>query len=133
MTRPNTRRGRGLASLAVFAVLASLLVVGATPAAAVDEDSEADYPAEADACVGAAQDEWDFADVSADNIFYDAINCLAHYGITVGCGDGTIFCPSRTVNRWQMALFLRRAADVAGIDLGRPRRSRLHRYSRSPH
>ena len=120
MTRPNTRRGRGLASLAIFAVLASLLVVGATPAAAVDEDSEPDYAAEADACVGAAQEARDFADVSADHTFYDAINCLAHYGITVGCGDGTIFCPSRTVNRWQMALFLHRASGLAGIDLGDP-------------
>ena len=120
MTRPNTRRGRGLASLAVFAVLASLLVVGATPAAAVDEDSEPDYPAETEACIGAALEARDFVDVSADHTFYDAINCLAHYGVTVGCGDGTGFCPSRTVNRWQMALFLRRAADVAGIDLGDP-------------
>ena len=120
MTRPNTRRGRGLASLAIFAVLASLLVVGATPAAAVDEDSEPDYPAETEACIGAALEERGFADVSADHTFYDAINCLAHYGITVGCSDGTIFCPSRTVNRWQMALFLRRAADAAGIDLGDP-------------
>ena len=115
------KKGRGVAaSLATFAVFASLLAVGASPAAAVDEDSEADYPAEADACVGAALEDRGFTDVDNMNVHFDAINCLAHYRITVGCGDGTGFCPSRTVTRWQMALFLHRAAEVAGIDLGEP-------------
>ena len=45
----------------------------------------------------------------------DAANCLAHYGITSGTGDG-MFSPEKAVTRLQMARFLSRAAGPAGID-----------------
>ena len=51
------------------------------------------------------------------SVHYDAINCLAHYGITTGKTADT-FDPGSSVTRSQMALFLTRAADKAGIDLG---------------
>ena len=31
---------------------------------------------------------WGFTDVSDNHIFHDYINCLAHYGVTTGTGDG---------------------------------------------
>ena len=48
---------------------------------------------------------------------YENINCLAYYGITKGKTLDT-FAPYDNVTRSQMALFLARAASVAGIDLG---------------
>ena len=56
-----------------------------------------------------------FSDVSAGNIFRDEINCLAYYGVTVGYGDGT-FRPGRDVSRFEMVLFMQRAARLAGAD-----------------
>ena len=38
----------------------------------------------------------------------DSIEQIARWGVTTGCGDNR-FCPSRTVNRAQMAAFLYRA------------------------
>ena len=45
-----------------------------------------------------------------------AIECIAHYGISNGTSDLT-FTPSGTVTRWQMALFLIRQIDVHGVVL----------------
>ena len=119
MTQP-AKRTPGRRWVAAVAVAVSLCAAAsAAPAGAVDENSEQDHRALADACVGPALQDRSFADVSDDGVFFDAINCLAHYRITAGCGDGTVFCPDRVVTRWQMALFLRRAADVAGLDLPR--------------
>ena len=58
------------------------------------------------------------------NTFYPAaaraaIDCLAHYDITHGTSTGD-FDPGSDVTRWQMALFLVRAAGPAGIDVPRP-------------
>ena len=58
-----------------------------------------------------------FTDVSMDSVHYDNINCLAYYGITTG-RTAESFAPDNNVTRSQMALFLARAADAAGIDLG---------------
>ena len=58
-----------------------------------------------------------FSDVSPGHTFRDAINCIAYYGITTGTGDGSTFSPGQDVTRWQMALFVARAAEVAGVDL----------------
>ena len=45
-----------------------------------------------------------------DDAWYAAdVAKLAASGITVGCGDGTGFCPSRDTTRAQMATFLYRA------------------------
>ena len=60
-----------------------------------------------------------FTDVSMSThaSHYGSINCLAYYGITTGRTADT-FAPGANVTRSQMALFLARAADKAGIDLG---------------
>ena len=51
------------------------------------------------------------------NAHYDAINCLAYYGITSGKTADT-YDPNSHITRSQMALFLTSAAAKAGIDLG---------------
>jgi hypothetical protein len=50
-----------------------------------------------------------FADVPASHRAAAWIEQLADEGITTGCGDGSIYCPSDPVTRWQMAIFLVRA------------------------
>lgn len=54
----------------------------------------------------------DLAGVQADAVV--AINCIAYYGITTG-KTSTTYDPNGEVLRWQMALFLTRAATVLGI------------------
>ena len=109
------KRRSGWAVLAVGALVASILAVGASPAAAAVR--KPDFESQWKACLGPALVGNDFSDVSMDSVHYENINCLDHYGITVGKGDGT-FDPEGNVTRSQMALFLARAADAAGIDLG---------------
>ena len=101
--------------LAAGALVASLLAVGAGPAVALDEDSKVNSPAATSACVGVANDDMMFSDVSEGHYFRDAINCLAYYGVTVGFGDGT-FQPNEDVARADMVRFMERAAAVAGAD-----------------
>ena len=111
---------KGWATLAVGALVASLLAVSATTATAVTDAP--DERARVNVCVGEALDDWGFTDVSDDHIFHDAINCLAHYGVTIGTGDGSTFSPEEPVKRWQMMLFLTRALVPTGINL-RPARA----------
>ena len=60
-----------------------------------------------------------FADVDASHPRAAFIERLADLGVTGGCGDGTNFCPDRSVTRAQMAAFLSRAYDLpAGPDPG---------------
>ena len=106
----------GWAVLAAGALVASLLAVGASPAGAVMD--KADHTTSANACVGAATGDQMFTDVSDMHTFKDAINCIAYYGITNGTGDGSTYSPNDTVSRWQMALFIARAAGPAGLTLG---------------
>ena len=101
------------AVLAVGALLASLLAAGTSPVAAIDNRSKPDYPAEASACVGPATEDAGFLDVDGQ-ANEDAINCLAHYGITKGTSEG-IFSPLMGVTRLQMALYLARAAGASGL------------------
>ena len=115
-----SRLRKGWAALTVGALVASLLAVSATTATAVTDAP--DERARVNVCVGEALDDWGFTDVSDDHIFHDAINCLAHYGVTVGSGDGSTFSPEDPVERWQMMLFLTRALIPTGINL-RPARA----------
>jgi hypothetical protein len=107
------RQRSRLAVLAVLALVGSLLAVSAVPAVAATDD-EADEKATYSACVGAATESAGFSDMG-NSFAADAANCLAHYGITVGTGDGT-FSPEAAVTRLAMARFLYRAAGPAGID-----------------
>ncbi|MCZ0940137.1 MAG: S-layer homology domain-containing protein, partial [Caldilineaceae bacterium] len=103
----------GVATLAVFALLASVLV--AIPAVAADP--KADYKATFDACVGNAGGDGGFEDVPASHGNAGDINCIAYYGITKGTGDGTTYSPLMSVSREHMALFLMRLAARVGIDV----------------
>ena len=113
------KRRSGWAVLAAGALVASLLAVGAAPAAAIDEDSKPDHPASATACLGAALGDAGFTDVGGiEGDALAAINCLAYYGITTGKPAGSdTFDPDSDVTRSQMALFLSRAASKMGVDL----------------
>ena len=108
--------------------LTGLLVLGLTagfagvaPPAAVGthgEEEDIDFAPLYSACVGAAVESAGFEDtvgIGAE----DAINCLSHYGITTGRSE-TLYAPGESVLRWQMALFLARAALVAGVVLSNP-------------
>ena len=110
-----SRLRKGWAALAVAALVASLLGVGATTATAVTDAP--DEKSRVTVCVGDALTDRGFTDVSDNHVFHDAINCLAYYGITIGTGDGTTFSPEQPVNRWQMMLFLARATVPANINL----------------
>ena len=118
MTEPRTARTslrhRWFAGAAVVALVAA---ASAASAAAVDVVASADHSAAVGACVGAAGVDHQFVDVATGSVFAADINCLAHYRITSGCGDGTSFCPTRPLTRWAAALFLARAATVAGVEL----------------
>ena len=98
---------------ALLALVGSLMVGSAVPAAGVD--GVADHPATYSACVGPAAESAGFRDV-VGSFAEDAVNCLAHYEITLGTDTG-VFSPNQVVPRWQMALFLTRAAYPAGIVL----------------
>ena len=101
--------------LAAGALVASIFAVGAAPAAAGEQQPDA--RSEWLACVGSAKAGNGFTDVAMDSDHYDSISCLAYYGITTGKTADT-YDPHSSVTRSQMALFLTRAADKAGIDLG---------------
>ena len=109
------KRRSGWALLALGALIASLLAVGANPATA--EEETADHKAPTSACEGDAQTDRMFTDVPEGHVFRDAISCIAYHGITTGSGDGSTFSPSQDVTRWQMALFIARATTAAGVDL----------------
>ena len=60
-----------------------------------------------------------FNDVDAVGFYGPFIERMAELGVTRGCGDGSGFCPDRTVTRAQMAVFLSRAYSLpAGPDPG---------------
>ena len=107
-----------LALPGVAMLVGALLAGSALPVAA--RDGEADELAWYSACVGPALESAGFRDISSySNDTEDAINCLAHYGITIGTSRG-YFSPREEVTRGQMALFLIRAAEPAGIDIPEP-------------
>ena len=95
----------------VVVLVVSLLVGPTDPAAGTD--GVADHTADYSACVGPATESAGFRDV-VGSFAEDAVNCLAHYEITVGNSQG-LFAPSDIVPRWQVALFLARAAVPAGV------------------
>ena len=102
--------------LAAGALVASLLAVGAAPAAAIDDKSKPSKPATATACLGPASADAGFTDLGGLDAAVADINCLAYYGITTGRTADT-FDPDSNVTRSQMALFLYRSAGVMGVDL----------------
>ena len=71
------------AVLAAGALVASILAVGASPAAG-QAMQQPDARSTWLACVGAAKGGGGFTDVDMGSPHYDNINCLAYYGITTG-------------------------------------------------
>ena len=59
----------------------------------------------------AAQTNRLFDDVPRGHYAYDSIEWAVENGITAGCGDGTNFCPTRTLNRAETVTFLKRYHD----------------------
>ena len=115
------KRRSGWAVLAAGALVASIFAVGAAPAAAqapIDSTASAQVGAfpHKTACLGPALDDADFSDVAMGTAHYNAVNCIAHYGITAGRGDGS-FGAADSVTRSQMALFLSGMAALAGVTL----------------
>jgi uncharacterized repeat protein (TIGR01451 family) len=51
----------------------------------------------------------DFLDVPPANLFHDFVNTVARNGVTAGCGGGN-YCPTSSVTRAQMAVFLLKAS-----------------------
>ena len=113
MVGNGVRRRSRVAVAAVLGLVGSLLAVGAAPGGAVA--GEADNEAVYSACVGAALESAGLVDVEG-SFAEDAVNCVAHYGITRGRTE-TMYDPGAPVLRWQMALFLARAASPAGVVL----------------
>ena len=109
ITRVTKRSGAALAAL----MAASSLALAPGPAVAVD--GKADNSAAYTACVGEASASAGFVD-TVGHYAEDGIDCLAYYGITVGTSPGR-YSPNQPIPRWQMALFLVRAAGPAGIAL----------------
>ena len=112
------KRRPGWVLLVVSALVASLLTVGVSPAGAQAYSDRANNATRLSACVGDALGDQMFSDVSDMHAFKDAINCIAHYGVTNGTGDGSTYSPNQAVTRAEMALFIARAAGAAGVDLG---------------
>ena len=108
------RQRSRLATLAVLALVGSLLAVSAAPAAAAGDD-KVTYPAKFSACVGGATADAGYEDMIG-SYAEAAVNCLAYYGITYGTAPGQ-YSPSQPITRRQMALFLSRAAGPAGVVL----------------
>jgi hypothetical protein len=50
-----------------------------------------------------------FADVPCPSLFADWIEQLKAENVTVGCGNGTVYCPANANTRGQMATFLNKA------------------------
>lgn len=98
--------GKPRTSLATaIAVVAASFLMPAPPADAVT-------PACPDSILSAG-----FLDLRALPVeVVDAIDCVAHYGITAGTGP-SVFSPAAAVSRWQMALFLVRTAERLNVPL----------------
>jgi hypothetical protein len=103
-----------IAVLAVLALIASALFaataspVGATP-------GTSDNAALMEACPDGITTDPGFTD-TAGNFAEANIWCLYYYGVTMGT-SATTYSPGDNVTRWQMALFLIRAAAPAGITI----------------
>ena len=109
-------------------LLAAAVFPAAFPAGGVVGEPDAALPGgENPACPdqeqAAGQAAGRFLDIDEGGVHAANIGCIAYYRITVGVGDGARYAPGQTVARWQMALFLIRAADRAGIPVPRTQHS----------
>jgi len=59
-------------------------------------------------CTATAQNCAGFGDVAASSPFCQNVEWVRNRAVTLGCGDGSNYCPSDPVSRLQMAIFLHR-------------------------
>ena len=96
--RQGGRRGRDGRLRRVWERRASRLAIGVAAAAV----------ALTAAAVALAQGIGTFRDIPDNHYARDSVQWAVQNGITVGCRDGTYFCPERTVNRAESVTFLHR-------------------------
>lgn len=109
MPLPRTSRGLGVLAVACLTALPALPAVAAgAPAGPPTRAVELACPAE-------RVQGTSFADATA-SVHGEAIRCLSWYGIAQGGADGS-YGVGRAVTRAQLATFLTRVLDEAGIDL----------------
>jgi hypothetical protein len=53
-----------------------------------------------------------FTDVAPSDIFCNSSEWLKNRGVTLGCTSSTLYCPTQTVTRAQMSLFMQRLGDA---------------------
>lgn len=102
---------------AAAALIAAVMATAAAPAHAADPAP--DRATSLSACVGDALEDAGFTDIDRLGAKHrDAVNCLAYYGITLGkSADPMLYAPGDSVLRSNMARFLYRTAEAAGIDI----------------
>ena len=96
--RPGGRRGRDGRLRRLWQRRTSRLAVGVAAAAV----------ALTVAAVALAQGIGTFRDIPDNHYARDSVQWAVQNGITVGCRDGTYFCPERTINRAESVTFLHR-------------------------
>ena len=106
----------GLTALGLVAGLSGAGPVGVS--GGHGDDPDVDFEPMYSACAGAAMEPFGFED-TVGSFAEESIDCIAHYGVTTG-RSATVYAPAESVLRWQMALFLARAAGAAGIVLETP-------------
>ncbi|MFO7899630.1 MAG: N-acetylmuramoyl-L-alanine amidase [Planctomycetota bacterium] len=78
------------------------------------EDAELDDPTTEDP--EDDEPEISFSDVADGSTHEGGIYAIAEAGITVGCGDGSVYCPDDAVTRAEMATFLARLGDFEPVE-----------------
>jgi hypothetical protein len=90
----------------------SVSVASAAPTTALTAVSATDVTALLACPASASTPAAGFTDTTSTDV-----DCIASYGITTGV-TATTYEPSASIPRWQMALYLTRFMDVAGLTLG---------------
>ena len=104
-----------LTAIAVMSALVpalSVSVASAAPTTAATAVSATDVTALKACPASASTPAAGFTDTTSTDV-----DCIAYYGITTGV-TATTYEPSASIPRWQMALYLTRFMDVAGLTLG---------------
>ena len=109
------RRIGVLTAVAVLAALVPTLAVStasAAPQTVATATAAGDVTALKACPASASTPSAGFTDTTSTDV-----DCIAYYGITTGV-TATTYEPTASIPRWQMALYLTRFMDVAGITLG---------------
>jgi hypothetical protein len=102
-------------ALTIVALALAMTGAGATPSAAGSSTPAAVFVRQVDdTCAEAATHR--FADVSPHSVHSASISCVRHFGIAAGRNE-TSFAPASLLRRDQLASFLARTVDAAGIPL----------------